>query len=329
MEGRLQGELIRMPVDSKTPSVLIANRGRLKRLIEEEGVSLVHARSRAPAFSALWAARAAGAPFVATYAGVYNARSPLKRWYNGVMTRGEAVIANSRFTRDHLLAEHRVDPSLVAVIPRGLDLARFDPEAVTAERIEALRHAWKLENEARPIALLAGRLTRWKGQVLAIEALAALDRPLVLVLVGDDQGRLDYRQELLALAERLGVADRVRIVGHCDDMPAAYLVADFALAPSLEPEAFGRTALEPQAMGRPVLAADHGGARETVVDGETGWLLPPGDLDAWTQGLARMLDAGPERRARMGETGRARAHGLYSVQAMTDATLDLYAKLLK
>jgi glycosyltransferase involved in cell wall biosynthesis len=329
MEGALKGELVRLPVDSKNPSVLIANRKRLKTLIREEGVSLVHARSRAPAFSALWAARAAGVPFVATYAGIYNAGTPLKRWYNGVMTRGEAVIANSGFTAAHLLAEHGVDPAKLTVIPRGLDLARFDPDAVAAGRIEALRQAWRLQGETRPIALLAGRLTRWKGQALAIEALAGLGRPLVLVLAGDDQGRLDYRQELLARAERLGVAEQVRIVGHCADMPVAYLAADFTLAPSLEPEAFGRTALEPQAMGRPVLAAAHGGALETVVDGETGWLVPPGDVGAWSQALASMLDAGPERRAEMGRAGRARARMLFSVEAMTGATLDLYARLVR
>ena len=307
MEEQLKGELVRLPVDSKNPSVLIANRKRLKALIDREGVSLVHARSRAPAFSALWAARATGVPFVATYAGIYNASSPLKRWYNGVMTRGEAVIANSYFTRDRLLAEHSVDPEKVTVIPRGLDLDGFDPAAVAPTRVAALRQAWGLEGETRPIALLAGRLTRWKGQALAIEALAKLDRPLVLVLVGDDQGRTGYREELLALAQARGVAEQVRIVGHCDDMPAAYLLADFALAPSLEPEAFGRTALEPQAMGRPVLAADHGGARETVADGETGRLVAPGDVEAWAEALADLLDAGPRPgrgSARRGRRGR-------------------------
>jgi glycosyltransferase involved in cell wall biosynthesis len=328
MADRLKGELVELPVDSKNPTVMVANGRALRDLIRREGVSIVHARSRAPAFSALWAAKGEGVPFVATYAGAYNARSPLKRWYNGVMTRGDAVIANSSFTREHLLAQHRVDPEKVTAIPRGIDLSRFDPAAVPAERVAALREAWGVSGETRPVALLAGRLTRWKGQALAIEAVARLGKPPVLVLAGDDQGRDDYGVELAALAETRGLSEEVRIVGHCDDMPAAYLASDFALAPSLDPEAFGRTAVEPQLMGRPVLAADHGGARETVVDGETGWLVAPGDVEAWARALGEAISAGPSRRAAMGEAGQARARELYSLEAMTSATLDLYLKLL-
>ena len=192
MADRLKGELVELPVDSKNPTVMVANGRALRDLIRREGVSIVHARSRAPAFSALWAAKGEGVPFVATYAGAYNARSPLKRWYNGVMTRGDAVIANSSFTREHLLAQHRVDPEKVTAIPRGIELSRFDPAAVPAERVAALREAWGVSGETRPVALLAGRLTRWKGQALAIEAVARLGKPPVLVLAGDDQGRDDY-----------------------------------------------------------------------------------------------------------------------------------------
>jgi glycosyltransferase involved in cell wall biosynthesis len=268
-------------------------------------------------------------PFVATYAGIYNARSPLKRWYNGVMTRGDAIIANSDYTARHLLAEHKADPKKVFVIPRGVELTRFDPDLVSEARVNALRAAWGLAGETRPVAILAGRLTRWKGQALAIEALATLRRPLVLVLAGDNQGREDYQRELLALAERLGVAEQVRIVGHVEDMPAAYMAADFALAPSLEPEAFGRSAVEPQAMNVPVLAADHGGAQETVVDGESGWLVAPGDVDAWAEAMGWMLDIGHERREAMGWAGRRRTWARYSVQAMSHATLSLYARLLE
>jgi glycosyltransferase involved in cell wall biosynthesis len=326
---RIKGDVVQLPVDSKNPSVMVRNAGWLKKLIRARGVSLVHARSRAPAFSALWAANHAGVPFVATYAGIYNARSPLKRWYNGVMTRGDAIIANSDYTARHLLAEHKADPKKVFVIPRGVELTRFDPDLVSEARVNALRAAWGLAGETRPVAILAGRLTRWKGQALAIEALATLRRPLVLVLAGDNQGREDYQRELLALAERLGVAEQVRIVGHVEDMPAAYMAADFALAPSLEPEAFGRSAVEPQAMNVPVLAADHGGAQETVVDGESGWLVAPGDVDAWAEAMGWMLDIGHERREAMGWAGRRRTWARYSVQAMSHATLSLYARLLE
>ncbi len=337
--GRLQaelarrgGELVRMPLDRKAPWTLLANAARLERLIRSRGVDLVHARSRAPAWSALMAARRTGVTFVTTYHGVYNARSGPKRAYNRVMARGDAVIANSAFTAAHLLAEHPgVDPARVATIPRGVDLARFSPDRVSAGRVAAMRAAWGLAaDDRRPVALLAARLTSWKGQRLLIDALARLrgrEEP-VLVLAGDDQGRTAYTDSLRAATAEAGLAERVRIVGHCADMPAAYLAADFACAPSLDPEAFGRTAVEPQAMGRPVLAADHGAVRETVEDGVTGWRVPPRDAQAWAAALERMLAVSPHHRRAMGEAGRVRVERLYSLKAMTEATLGIYARLL-
>ena len=339
--GRLEAALIdagaeamRLPLDRKNPFTLAANAGRLEALIRREAVSLVHVRSRAPAFSAIRAARRAGVPVVTTYHGVYNAKSALKRWYNGVMTRGDLTIANSDFTRDHLIAQHKVDPARVVAIPRGVDLTRFDPDAVSAERIAALRAAWEIApDEARLILLLAGRLTRWKGQALLIDALARLKAErkgddILLILAGDDQGRTDYREALERAIASQGLGDAVRLVGHVSDMPAAYRVADAAAAPSLDPEAFGRTAVEPQAMGRPVLAADHGAVRETVVDGETGWRVAPRDVEAWTAALGRLVEAGPERLAAMGEAGRARVRSLYSVEGMTGRTLEVYRRVL-
>ncbi len=331
--ARRGGELIRLDMATKNPLTMLGNVGRLRTLIRDRRVSLVHIRSRAPAFAALAAARAEGVPVVTTYHGVYNARSALKRWYNGVMVRGDFTIANSDFTRAHVLATHAVAPERVRSIPRGVDLARFDPAVVTAERVEALRSQWGLAaDDPRTVFLLAGRLTRWKGQELVIRALGAAQLAggpgMVLVLAGDDQGRHDYTASLRALAELEGVGEAVRIVGHCADMPAAYLAADFALAPSLEPEAFGRTAVEPQAMGRPVLAADHGGTAETVVDGETGWLLAPGALADWAAGLTTAALSPPETRARMGAAGMERARSLYSLDVMCDATLAVYARVL-
>ena len=329
------GELVRLPLDRKAPWTLAANALALERLIRREGVQIVHARSRAPAWSALVAARRTQTAFVTTYHGVYNARSALKRAYNRVMATGDAVIANSGFTAAHLLAEHRgIDPARVVAIPRGVDLDRFSPGRVGTDRIAAVRDAWCLApDDTRCVVLLAGRLTAWKGQALLIEALAALQAAgrdeLLLVLAGDDQGRTGYTEGLRCAARTRGLAGRVRIVGHCADMPAAYLACDFACAPSLEPEAFGRTAVEPQAMGRPVLAADHGAVRETVVEGVTGWRVAPGETQAWAASLARALDTSPETRAAMGAAGRARVEALYSLEAMTAATLEVYAQLLR
>lgn len=337
MASRLEADgarLAQMPVHSKNPLTMIGNTARLIDLIRAEKVSLVHARSRAPAFSALWAAKGAKVPFVATYHGVYNARSALKRWYNAVMTKGDLVIANSEYTRAHVIAEHGVDPGKVVAIPRGVDLSRFDPAFVSPARIEALRAAWGIvPDDGRVKIVLAGRLTRWKGQRMIVEAAAKLkargEEGFLLILAGDDQGRADYRAELEAAIAAGGLCDHVRITGHCDDMPAAYLVADMAIAPSLDPEAFGRTAVEPQAMGRPVLASNHGAATETVEAGRTGWLVAPGDAEAWSHALAAAIALPPAERAAMGEAARVRARRLYSVDAMCEATLKVYARILE
>jgi glycosyltransferase involved in cell wall biosynthesis len=337
MAARLEadgGRLAQMPAQSKNPLVMLGNAARLVDLIRREKVSLVHARSRAPAFSALWAAHATKVPFVATYHGVYNAKSNLKRWYNAVMTKGDLVIANSEFTRAHVIAEHGVSPDRVVAIPRGVDLSRFEPGLVVCDRVKSLAQSWGVSPEDRRLkVLLAGRLTRWKGQALIIEAMARLkavdDTRILLLLVGDDQGRKAYRAELEHMIAQAGLEDSVKLVGHCDDMPAAYLVADLAIAPSLEPEAFGRTAVEPQVMGKPVMAADHGAARETVVPGETGWLVAPGDVEAWAQALSNACDAGAARRQTMGAAARSRARKLYSVDAMVEATLKVYARVLE
>jgi glycosyltransferase involved in cell wall biosynthesis len=336
MVARLEdvgGELVQMPAHSKNLFVIAANAVRLARLIRAEKVSLVHARSRAPAFSALLAARATGAPFVATYHGVYKAKSALKRWYNSVMTRGDLVIANSDYTRVHLLAEHRIDRSKVVTIPRGVELSRFDPGAVTAARVRTLEKAWGLTKDGRTRFLLAGRLTRIKGHLSIVEAARRLKaqgkHSFVVLFAGDDQGRTGYAAEVHAAIDKAELQQEVRIVGHCDDMPAAYLLADVAILPTIVPESFGRAAVEPQVMGRPVIASAHGGVTETVVHGETGWLTPVDDAQAWFEAMAAAIEVGPKARTGMGRAGQARARRLYSVDAMTAATLAAYDRVLE
>jgi len=337
MVARLEadgGRMAQMPVQTKNPLVMLGNAARLVALIRQENVSIVHARSRAPAFSALWAAKATGTPFVATYHGVYKAQSNLKRWYNAVMTRGDLVIANSDYTRDHVLSEHKVAPDKLVTIPRGVDLDRFDSTFVTPNRVEALRTAWGLSpSDHRTPILLAGRLTRIKGHLMIVEAarrLAARGRnDFQILFAGDDQGRTGYAAEVQATIEAAGLGDAVKIVGHCDDMPAAYLLADFAILPTSVPESFGRAAVEPQAMGRPVIASNHGGVTETVVDGKTGWLAPVDDAEAWAEAIARAIDLGPGKRLEMGDLGRNRARQLYSAGAMCAQTLAAYEKVLE
>jgi glycosyltransferase involved in cell wall biosynthesis len=331
----LGGELVRLPVATKNPFTAWKNARDLAMLIRSEKIDLVHARSRAPAWSAKIAADRAGIPFVTTYHGTYNARSGLKRWYNSIMARGVQVIANSEFIRDHVLAQHALDPDRISVIPRGVDLDKFAPESVAPERVETLRSAWHLPTDADALTLLLpARLTRWKGQIEAINALASLKRdgttPLpTLILAGDAQGREAYVAELEALIAKHDLAGHVRLVGHCDDMAAAFAVSDIVLTPSVEPEAFGRSAAEAGAMHRPVIAADHGGAREVIVAGETGWRVAPGDARALGIAIAEAIQAGPEARAAMGAAAAERITRLYSARSLQTATLRVYREVLE
>lgn len=337
MAARLEsdgGRLAQMPVQSKNPLVMLGNAARLVDLIRREKVSLVHARSRAPAFSALWAAQATGTPFVATYHGVYNAKSGLKRWYNAVMTRGDLVIANSDYTRDHVLAQHKLDPDKIVTIPRGVDLERFNPSWVTPARVDALRAQWGVAaNDRRVKILLGGRLTRIKGQLTIIEAAARLKaqgrNDFLILFAGDDQGRTGYREELERAIAAADLSDSVKLVGHCDDMPAACMVCDLAILPTTVPESFGRAAVEPQAMGKPVIASAHGGTTETILDGKTGWLVPPGDPEAWAKAIAAAIDLGPAKLAAMGQLAASRVRQLYSNEAMCAATLAAYERVLE
>jgi glycosyltransferase involved in cell wall biosynthesis len=326
-------ELERLPLDSKMPHRMLANALRLARLIRTRKVALVHARSRAPAWSALYAARRAGVPFVATYHGIYNAGNPLKRFYNSVMVRGDAIIANSNWTADHIAREHGVPRARITVIHRGVDLAAFDPAGVAPGRIESLRAAWGVAVD-ETIILLPGRLTRWKGQLVLIEALAQLANAGALaktkaVLAGDAQGRDAYVAELESAIARQGLREIVRIAPHVTDMPAAYLGSDIVVSASTDPEAFGRVAAEAGAMARPVIATDHGGARETVLAGSSGFLVPPGDAGALAAALQTLLAMNADGRRRLGEAGRAHVRENFSLERMCDDTLALYRALLR
>jgi glycosyltransferase involved in cell wall biosynthesis len=322
--------LLPMPVHARSPASILANAARLAHVIRRRQISLVHVRSRAPAFSALIAGRIAKVPVVATYHGIYSARSAAKRWYNGVMTRGVVTIANSQFTRSHILAEHGVDERRVVVIPEGVDTGVFDPAAVSDQRVGAVRAAWGLgPDERRPVVLLAARLTGWKGQRLAIEAFSTLaSTNAILVLSGRAQ-TAEAPIALARLAREAGVGERVRIVGATDDMPAAYLAADVVIAPSTEPESFGRSVAEACAMERLVLASPLGAVAETLGDGAVGWLVEAGDRAAWSGALACALAFGAEARGAIGRRARARIEACYSLQAMRGATFDLYRRIVE
>jgi glycosyltransferase involved in cell wall biosynthesis len=326
--NRAGGRHVTLPLDSKNPLTIWRNAARLAELIGAERVAIVHARSRAPAWSAWLACRRAGAHFVTTYHGAYDEDLPFKRRYNAVMAKGERVIAASRFIADLIIARHETDPAHVRLIPRGVDLAVFDPDTVSGDRIARLERAWRLP-EGAPVVLLPGRLTRWKGQSVLIEALARVTRPDVCcVLVGSDQGRRRYAAQLIRQAEALGVADRLRLAGDCDDMPAALMLADVVVHASTEPEAFGRVVIEAQAMRRPVIASDLGGPVETVEHGVTGWRVPPADAGALAAAIEQVLALPAPARAEVGMRARAAVQLGYTVAAMQAATLAVYDELL-
>jgi len=325
---RAGGTHITIKLASKNPARIWRNAARLAFLIRAADVDIVHARSRAPAWSAWLACRRTGAKFVTTWHGVYSENAPGKRRYNAVMARGERVIAISHFIAARLMSRHHVDPGRLRVIPRGVDPAQFDPAAVSGVRVAKLASEWRLP-EGAPVIMLPARLTRWKGHAVLVEALARLQRrDVCLVLVGADQGRAKFRKELIARAETLGVANRLRLVGHCDDMPAALMLADVVANPSIEPEPFGRTVIETQAMGRPVVVTDQGGTAETVDHGVTGWRVPPGDPVALAKVLDEMLALTPPERAALGARARASVCAHYTTEAMQKATLDVYRELL-
>lgn len=322
------GRHIALPLATKDPLEILRNGAKLARVAGAERVALLHARSRAPAWSALRAARTLRLPFVTTYHAPYAEDLPAKRLYNSVMARGDRVIAISRYVAAIAIARHGIDPDRVRLIPRGVDPARFDPALAPAGPLARLSAAWRVPDGA-PIILLPARLTRWKGGLVLIAALARLHRrDAVAILAGADQGRVSFAAELERAARAHGVADRLRIVGHCPDMPAALMLADAVVSASTAPEGFGRTVIEAQAMARPVIATNHGGAAETVADGETGFLVPPGDAAALAAALDRVLALPLPDRLALGERARASVCARYTVRAMQDATLDVYRELL-
>ena len=317
-----------LPVARRNPLQAPGTIRRLAALIAEKDVDIVHARSRWPAWLAHYAARRAGRPFVTTFHGTYSTGAPLKRRYNAIMARGARVIATSEFIARHVAEHYGVAPDRIRTIPRGVDLSEFDPAHVEAARIAALRDAWGIP-EGRPVVMLPARLTEWKGHLTFLDALARVEESVCCLFVGvSDAARAGHRARVERRIEELDTAHRIRLTGPCGDMPAAYLLADVVVSPSLRPEAFGRVAAEAQAMGRPVIASAHGGACETVRHGETGWLVPPGDAGALAEAIRQTLGADAAGRARMARAGQAHVRRHFTLEGMCAKTLDVYRELL-
>jgi glycosyltransferase involved in cell wall biosynthesis len=332
--GPLEREIARagamhltLPLASKNPLVMRRNTVELIRLIRRFGVDIVHARSRAPAWSACAAARATGRHFVTTFHNAYGARTALKRRYNSVMAQGDRVIAISDFVADHAASVYGVGRDRLRAIPRGVDLEIFDPNRVGAQRIINLACQWRLP-DGLPVVMLPGRLTRWKGGLDFIAAIATLGRrDICCVLVGSEQ-RHGFRRELETAIRDNELAGVFRIVEECRDMPAAYMLTDVVVSASRDPEGFGRIIVEAQAMGRPVVATDHGGARETIVPGVTGWLAPPRDPAAIAAAIGEALALAAHERRQLAERSIAHIAARYTSEAMCARTIRVYEELL-
>ncbi|MET4805604.1 glycosyltransferase family 4 protein [Limibacillus sp. MBR-115] len=325
---RVQAEHVTLPLGTKNPVGMWRNVKRLRQLIRARNVDIIHARSRAPAWSAYYAARAEGIHFMTTFHGAYGHGSEIKRTYNSIMARGERVIAPSRYIADHLASVYGVGADRLRCIPRGVDTRIFAPEAVSAERVIQLAEQWRLP-ETLPLVLLAGRFTRGKGQTDLIHALARMkDMEFACVIAGADQGGSRFRTELEKLIASVGLGDRVWLVDHCNDMAAAYMLANVVVSASSHPESFGRTIGEAQAMGRPVVATDHGGAPEQILAGVTGKLVKPGDQEALAEGIRWALGLSHHMREQIAAAAITNIRGHFTKEQMCNATLAVYGELL-
>lgn len=328
--ARAGAEHITLPVHSKNPLIMWRNIGRLNSLIKKEKVDIVHARSRAPAWSCWKAVKGTDARFMTTCHAPYNiSGSAAKRFYNSAIAKGERVIAISHYVAQYLTDNYSLDPGIIRVIHRGVALERFHPGVVSAAQMIKLTNQWRVP-DGMNVVMLPGRITRWKGHHILIEAMAKLNRTDVFcVMIGDDQGRTEYRAELETAIASHRLEGRIRLVDHCTDMPAAYMLSAVVVSASTDPEGFGRVPVEAQAMGRPIIATDHGGAQETIVRGETGWLVPPGDVDALVKALKEALALDASQRGILAHRAMTHIAQHFSREHMCDQTLDVYAELLR
>jgi glycosyltransferase involved in cell wall biosynthesis len=334
--GRGESELrdlgiatFRLPLHAKNPFVIGANVGRLQRLAQEEGVQLIHAHSRAAAWSSRYAARRCGIPFVTTFHGVYRGSTRfLKRRYNGIMAQGDRVIAVSEHVAAHVRERYGVTSDRLRMIARGIDLALFAAEAIGPERTEGLARRWHLPKEAK-VVMLPGRLTRIKGHLLLLQAIEQMSRRnFRCLLVGRMDRKSNYVREIERQIEARGLAKVVRLVGGCADMPAALALADVVVVPSTGPEGFGRVSIEAQALGRPVVATDVGGLGETLMPAATGWLVPPDDPEELARALELALAMPEDARARLAVRARRLVEQHFSLERMAESTVAIYRELL-
>ena len=334
--GRMAFNLERMkikhftlPLKTKNILKLYINSWRLSKIIKDYGVTIVHARSRAPAWSAYWAAKRCGVHFMTTFHGTYGLGPwGIKKIYNQVMTFGERVIAISNHIKEHIIKNYGTDENKIRLIARCVNMENFNVETTSAERMIKLLEENNIP-EDKPLVTLIGRLTNWKGQKLLVEALNKIkDEDFHCLLIGDDQGRVKYTEELHQKIEQYGMSDRYTFIRHVNDVPAAMMLSEVVLSTSIEPEAFGRIAIEGQAMGRIVVASNIGGSKETVIDSVTGKLFESNNADDLAQAIRWALHLSKEEREKIGAAAIKNVKEHFTKQIMCDKTIKVYEEFM-
>ena len=321
------GKVINFSLGSKNPIIMLLNVYKLSRIIKKYKINIIHARSRAPAWSAYFAAKKMGIPFVTTFHGTYSIQNKLKKKYNSIMVKSDRVIAISRFINNHILSNYNIDKDKIVTIHRGINIESFNYLKVADERLISLLNIFNIPEDSF-VVLLPGRITRWKGHILLIEAIFKLQRSdIICLFVGDSQGRNKYYAELEKILDKFKLKNNFRIIPNQSDMATIYKLADVVVSSSLDPEAFGRVIVEAQAMGRPTISANHGGGSEIIIDGLTGWLFKPGDADDLSDKINKALSLNKDNRDKLAINAIKRAKINFNNETMCAKTLQVYAEL--
>lgn len=305
------------------------NADKLAQFIRENGINIVHARSRAPAWSAYWAAKKAGVHYMTTFHGTYGLGPwGLKKLYNRVMTYGERVIAISEHIKRHILANYKISEDKIRLVHRCVNTEKFSPEAVTPERMINTVRDYNIPDDKK-VLLLGGRITRWKGQHLLIEALSKVkNQNYYCIIAGDEQGREDYVKELKGLIAKYGLENRVAIFGKVLDMPALMMVSNVILSTAIEPEAFGRIAIEGQAMGKIVVASNHGGSLDSVIDGKTGRLFYNNNAASLAEAIDWALSLSEGEEEKIAKAAVKNVKDNFTKEIMCAKTIKVYEELM-
>ena len=328
-------KLIRLPVHSKNPLLMLINSIILIGIILFYNISIVHARSRAPAWSCLLATKLTGRKFVTTFHGTYNFSGKFKKFYNSVMVRSNLIIAGSNFIFSHIkenYSDYLNFKKKFLVIFRGINVDYFDPSTKLESDEKNLLKKWEI-NKEKKIILVPGRLTSWKGQELLIEAINLVKTELGyeafhVVILGSDQGRDLYKKKLVRLTEQFRLSNQIKFIDHCKDMALAYYVSDVIISPSIEPEAFGRVAVEAQSMEKLIIASNIGGSNETIIDGKTGFLFESGDADSLSKKIIQAITMDERSLQLIGIEGRKNIIKKFNVEKMCFSTYSEYKRLI-